>query len=146
MQRFMFFLLFVATCVAFSNITLRLEAQDGLIGHWRFDDGSGTVAKDSSGNGHDGTLEGDLQWTADGIKDGALEFDGDGDYVQTTLFDALQTADNFTLSAWFKTNVTDTGQHHIVWIGEIGGNGWGGQTELHFTINRFTKNVKFIQG
>jgi hypothetical protein len=31
---------------------------DGLVGWWKFDEGSGTVAYDSSGNGNDGNLTG----------------------------------------------------------------------------------------
>ena len=30
---------------------------DGLVGWWKFDEGSGTVAYDSSGKGHHGNLE-----------------------------------------------------------------------------------------
>ena len=147
MRRFMFFFLCFALCVAFSNITRQLEAQVGLIGHWTFNESDGDVAADRSGNGHDGTLEGDPQWTDGGIRGGALEFDGDGDYVQTTL-DELQTADNFTISAWFKANVTDTGQYHIMWIGDVAGNGWGSQSELHMTINhfRFSNKLSFYFG
>lgn len=48
---------------------------------WKLDDGSGVVATDSSGNGNDGDLLGDPQW-ADGVLDGGLEFDGDGDMVR----------------------------------------------------------------
>ena len=33
------------------------------IGHWTFDEGSGTTAADSSGNGHDGTLINGPLWT-----------------------------------------------------------------------------------
>jgi hypothetical protein len=31
---------------------------DGLVAHWAFDDGAGTIVRDSSGNGHDGQLTG----------------------------------------------------------------------------------------
>ena len=31
-------------------------ADPDLVGHWMFDEGSGTTAYDSSGNGNDGTL------------------------------------------------------------------------------------------
>lgn len=39
-------------------------AQDdpSLVGWWRFDDGAGTVAVDSSGNGNDGVFSGDPVW------------------------------------------------------------------------------------
>ncbi len=55
-------------------------ASADLVAHWRLDDGAGTTAVDSSGNGYDGTLMGDPTWTA-GVFKGALEFDGNGDYV-----------------------------------------------------------------
>ena len=53
-----------------------------LIGWWKMDEASGLNAADSSGNGNYGTLNnmaGD-EWTA-GPKAGALEFNGNDDYV-----------------------------------------------------------------
>jgi hypothetical protein len=52
----------------------------GLVGWWKFDEDSGSIAFDSSGNGYYGTLIGDSTWII-GRLDGALQFDGDGDYV-----------------------------------------------------------------
>ncbi|MEJ2702906.1 MAG: LamG domain-containing protein [Sedimentisphaerales bacterium] len=69
------------------------------VAHLAFDEGSGTVAHDTSGNGYDGTLYGDPQWTAGHIGD-ALEFDGDGDYVEIPRV----VQDDFTLLAWIKTD------------------------------------------
>lgn len=37
----------------------------GLVGHWKFDEGTGTVAADSSGNGNNGTLTNGPTWTTD---------------------------------------------------------------------------------
>ena len=37
-------------------------ARADLIGWWRFEEGSGDTAHDSSGNGHDGTLLGTPDW------------------------------------------------------------------------------------
>jgi hypothetical protein len=121
-----FLTLFV--CVAFSGTA----AMAGLIAHWKLDGN----AADSVGN-HDGTIEGDPVWEANGRIDGAIVLDGDGDYIQTTLMDELHTANNFTLAVWFWTNVTDTGQQHILWMGDVAGNGWGNQQELHLSINHF---------
>jgi len=53
---------------------------DGLVGWWKFDEGSGTIAYDSSGNGNDGNLTGGPTW-ATGKIGGALSFDGADDYV-----------------------------------------------------------------
>jgi len=45
-----------------------------LVGWWKFDEGSGTTAYDSSGKGNHGQLIGDTQWVADGLIGGALYF------------------------------------------------------------------------
>ena len=70
-----------------------------LVAHYPFDEGSGSTAIDISGNGHDGTLNGDPQWTA-GHLAGALDFDGTDDYVEITRV----VQDDFTLMAWIKTD------------------------------------------
>ena len=56
-------------------------ASADLIGHWKFDEGAGTIAMDSSGNGHDGVVESgdDSVWEA-GQLGGALSI-GNGVYV-----------------------------------------------------------------
>jgi concanavalin A-like lectin/glucanase superfamily protein len=51
-----------------------------LVAQWRLDEGAGTDAFDDSGNGYNGTLMGDPTWVA-GVFKGALELDGDGDFV-----------------------------------------------------------------
>jgi hypothetical protein len=51
---------------------------NGLVGWWKFDEGSGTVAYDSSGNGNDGNLTNGPTWTTGKIG-GALSFDGVND-------------------------------------------------------------------
>jgi hypothetical protein len=70
-----------------------------LVGHWRLDDGSGTIAADSSGYGNDGTLRGDPQWVIGKIN-GALEFDGTDDYVEVADNESLHLWERFTLAAW----------------------------------------------
>src|SRR3989338_11081194 len=73
---------------------LRLEnvtVDNGLIGYWRFDDGSGsTVARDSSRYGNHGTLttmDPSSDWVANAntgttfFNPYALDFDGTDDYV-----------------------------------------------------------------
>jgi hypothetical protein len=81
-------------------LSLAGSASADLIGHWTFDDGSGAIAADSSGNGNDGVLMGDPEWVAGKIG-GALDFDGDGDFVDCgydPLFDI--TTNEMTVSAW----------------------------------------------
>jgi chitodextrinase len=53
---------------------------DGLLGYWRFEDGAGSTATDSSGNGRHGTLSGDATWDT-GKLGGGMSLDGDQDWV-----------------------------------------------------------------
>ena len=75
-----------------------------LVAHWAFDEGSGTVAHDASGKGHDGSFEGSPKWTSPGWNDigWCLQFGGDGDRVTVEPFDL--TGSGITLAAWI--NVT----------------------------------------
>jgi len=52
----------------------------GLVGYWKFDEGSGTTACDNSGNDNTGTLVNGPSWV-EGKSGKALRFDGENDYV-----------------------------------------------------------------
>lgn len=70
--------------------------QNTIIGLWYLDEGKGTVAIDSSGKKHDGTLVGDTKWV-DGKFGKALQFDGQDDCVQ---FPFEGVPEQYTLSVW----------------------------------------------
>jgi len=72
----------------------------GLVGHWTFDEGSGTIAQDRSGHGHDGTINGGPQWVA-GRFGSALLFDGVDDSV-VYLFNQEETWSAYTVALWVK--------------------------------------------
>jgi len=72
----------------------------GLVAHWEFDEGSGTIAQDSSGNGHDGTLLGDPQWVTGMIGSGALSFDSTDGLVEVGDDASLSLTDALTITAW----------------------------------------------
>ncbi|MGP8331841.1 MAG: hypothetical protein ACT6FB_05830, partial [Methanosarcinaceae archaeon] len=46
--------------VALAGMSTGVQAQndDGLVAEWHFDEGEGSVLKDSSGNGNDGVIYG----------------------------------------------------------------------------------------
>ncbi|MBN2593180.1 MAG: LamG domain-containing protein, partial [Sedimentisphaerales bacterium] len=52
------------------------EINDGLIGWWTFDEGTGTTAADSSGAGHDGSFVDSTPEWVPGMYGTALKFDG----------------------------------------------------------------------
>ena len=74
------------------------------IGQWKFDEGSGTTAGDSSGLGHDGTLVGGPLWTTGKLGQG-LSFDGVDDRVDVAHAADLD-AYPLSVAAWFKTSST----------------------------------------
>ncbi|MFZ2148567.1 MAG: LamG domain-containing protein, partial [Sedimentisphaerales bacterium] len=89
------------------------NASAALLVHWRFDEGSGTTAYDSSGNGHDGTFVGDPKWVAGKIG-GALEFGGDGDsVVDDDAENYLNGLDAVTICIWIKSDVAPTDKGFI---------------------------------
>jgi tetratricopeptide (TPR) repeat protein len=77
----------------------------GLIGWWKLDETQGDSVTDSSGNNINGTLAGDPKWQPSGGKiGGALEFDGDGDYVNLGKNSIFNITGQITVSAWIKVN------------------------------------------
>lgn len=100
-----------STQVSITTLDAPPVTQNGLVAYWKFDEGSGTTAGDSSGNGNDGTLTGTPgpEWTTGKIG-GALSFDGTDDLVdvadEITL--DIPTSNGFTVGAWIKlSDVTD---------------------------------------
>jgi hypothetical protein len=79
------------------GLTLTSPASADLVGWWRFDDGSGTTAVDSSGNGNDGTLNGGALWVA-GQLGGAIEFNGSNAYVAAPHIPL--DSQSFTIAMW----------------------------------------------
>ena len=73
---------------------------DSLVAEWLFDEGSGSAAYDTSGNGHHGTING-AQWVP-GVSGTGLQFDGSNDsvYVGTSLLGGPAFTD-ITVDAWF---------------------------------------------
>jgi len=77
-------------------------ADPDLVGWWRFDEGSGTVATDFSGKGNDGTLTGDSHYVAGKIGM-AMEFDGIDDFVEVPHDESLMAETEVTVMAWINT-------------------------------------------
>jgi len=109
-------------------LTSAVEAADpSLVGWWKFDDGSGTTAMDSSGNGNDGTLNGGAQWT-DGQIGGAIQFNGSDSSV--TAPHIPLNSQSFTITMWVnpvlytdqtvifaqvQTNSQNLSMHYRLW-------------------------------
>ncbi len=115
-----------------------------LVGWWKFDDSSGNIAKDSSGNGNDGTIYNGAQ-TTEGQIGKAFLFDEVDDYV---LVPDFAYGPEFTVAFWFKSSGNagdvfqymfshapfDTSSSLNIYIGEI--DQTGGYASMIRTILR----------
>jgi hypothetical protein len=109
-----------ASDAAFADADASVDApsldplSQGLSAWWRFDEGAGTKANDSSGNGNHGTLTNGVAWAA-GIDGGALSFDGIDDYVRAEESTSLAATDTMSVTFWINPNTaTFAGQGRVV--------------------------------
>lgn len=103
-----------------------------LVAHWKFDEGYGETAHDSSGNNNHGTLgTGDSapSWTNEGKVGKALEYDGNN----RTEIPALITSEKGTISFWFNAN--EVGNDTLIDFST------GGQ---YFFIDNQSGNLRFF--
>jgi len=79
----------------------------GLVAHWTFDEGSDSVVHDSSGNSHDGNLNGSTwSWLSQGRFGAALHLE-QGDFVAVDSFP--DATEGWTVSAWVQIASKDVG-------------------------------------
>lgn len=106
----------------------------GLVGYWSFDEGSGTAAKDGSGNNNNATLHG-ASWTK-GKAWSALNFDGLNDYVDCGNNETLDPIQGATIEAWVNFGCLPSVAGHTMEIASRS----GASTDLDLqaeTDNRF---------
>jgi hypothetical protein len=118
-----------AACTA-APIDVTQLAPQGLIhdiaAHWSFDEGTGTVLHDDSGDQRDGTLEGPT-WTA-GQFGGALQFQTGQQVTVTPFSDATPS---YSIAAWVRMAATqEPGADYVTLVStevpstEPGAGGW----------------------
>ncbi len=105
-MRILFLILFLfLSSIAHADITT------GLVGWWKFDDGSGSTATDSSGNGNDLNLVNGVTWSTGKIGPFAETLNGSSQFavLPTADFGSYPTSGStntydLSFSSWFKTN------------------------------------------
>jgi len=115
------------TClVAFALVLTMVQSGMGadttsnLVGWWRFNDGSGTVAIDSSGNNLHGELVNDPVWVT-GVQGTALQFIA-GNHVAVPGYEGILGTQSRTSTAW--VNVNKTSASIITWGPSGSGTKW----------------------
>ncbi len=153
-------LLFSSIGVGFSNTnpgnsaknsTEMRDLNSGLVAYWNFDEGSGNILHDVSGNGNDGTIYG-ATWV-NGIHGKALKFGrNNGNYVEISSSNSLKSISQaFTISGWVKIfSYPETGDHgETLLMFQEPDNGWGGsENGLIFYVSERDNNygIRFNTG
>jgi len=91
-----FIILFTVLTIGISINIVHAE----LVGCWKFDEGTGTIAYDSSFYGNNGILEGSPKWVA-GYQGGALELDG-SNWLHIDTSPELVISQVITIACWIK--------------------------------------------
>ncbi|MEK6797184.1 MAG: LamG domain-containing protein [Spirochaetota bacterium] len=86
----------LACCIA-------LNAEEGLVGYWKFDEGSGITAADASGNNRKAILT-NAVWV-NGKKGMAVEFNGAMSYARAAVIDI---PGSLSMCAWVKPSAMPT--------------------------------------
>ncbi|MDP9291796.1 MAG: fibronectin type III domain-containing protein, partial [Verrucomicrobiota bacterium] len=120
---------------AYTNVasaaTLSSTSVPGLVGYWKFDEGTGSVVGDSSGEGDNGTLVGEVTWVAGQPGFGnALSFHGIGQAIaHVEVPDAphlrFTASDSFTVSAWINSGSPGTAWASVIAKSRETGTNWG---------------------
>ncbi len=85
----------------------------GLVAAYGFDQGSGPLAADASGNGNAGRTIGAIR-TSRGRFGRALKFDGTGDLVKVPASASLDLSDSMTLAGWIRPSESQAGWRTIL--------------------------------
>ena len=105
-------LLFAVLCLTLVSVTVWAAEPESLLAEWKFDEGKGAVARDSSGNGRHGTLHGATRVEqGDGF---ALKLVGNGDYVDCGKSTDIGVGGPVTLETWIKPMHKDMGEVYVL--------------------------------
>jgi hypothetical protein len=88
------------------STTLTVSASVGLVGWWKFDDGTGTTAVDSSGNGNTLSLVNGISWVAGKIG-GAISANGTNQYATEPGIN-LSATNTVTVAFWANRTYSTT--------------------------------------
>ena len=116
-------------------------SSDPLVGHWKFDEGSGTTAADSSNNGATGTLINSPAWVT-GAVGGALGFNGTTQLVSIPNQPSWNTTSSkYTVAFWIKVNKIKD------YAGAVAVGNWSTRTlDLTTTGNRWNARINTTGG
>ena len=116
----------------------------GPVAIWHFDEGTGSIAYDSSGNNYDGTIHG-ASWT-NGINQSSLDFDGNNDYIDLPPINQFTNVESDKISIEFWLNLDNYPGNHSelynIWQGNVAINTYPYQKSI--LIETFPDSSKIL--
>lgn len=110
------------------------SANAALIGHWAFDNGTGSTAADSSTGGNDGVIT-DGTWGSDATRASFLTFNGTSSVVDPSMtLPAMSGTNDFTWAAWVNNGAAINGSQQNAVI--LGNRRDGANNDTPSTANR----------
>jgi hypothetical protein len=95
------------------GVRYQVPSPGGLQGRWKFDEGTGTVAHDSSGMSNDGTLQNGVTWTA-GKSGTAVSFNGSNQYISVPATGMPSATGAQTISWWMNYDSVPSGNQCVI--------------------------------
>jgi len=105
---------------------------------WHLDEGTGTTAYDTSGNGNNGIINGGAAWT-DGKFKKALHFDGTDDYIDCGNDASLNPTNAITVIAWAKQDASTSDNYRDI----IAKWRYGDQSNQSYLLSSLNNKVSF---
>ena len=79
------------------------DIRSGLVGYYPLNEGTGTIAHDMSGSGHDGTLYNGVTWIAPGYQGGGVNDNGTTDSrIQLGTWNPAEGTGQLSLAMWIR--------------------------------------------
>ena len=117
-------MLFITGVAVFSlTILPGYGFRDSIVAAWTLDEGSGKTIHDVV-NGNNGELKGGAKWVKGKFGE-ALDFDGSSGYVEIPFNESIRVINkgDFTLAAWFMSDVLPTENKEVFQQGDKNGTG-----------------------
>ncbi|MEK7397304.1 MAG: hypothetical protein AAB116_10265 [Candidatus Poribacteria bacterium] len=108
-----------------------------LVAYWSFEEGSGKVLKDQSGNGNDGQVGNSCKWVAGKFGKG-MEFNGLDSFVlvKDNASYSFGKGDSFSVCMWVNYQSRNNDWQGV--IQKFGGTGYPFKVECKLLITTFT--------
>lgn len=125
------------------SITARTD--NGVVGYWHFDEGTGTLAYDASGRGNTGTLTNGPTWqSGSSCKAGScLSFDGVNDYVDLSSLPSQSFTTDASIIMWLKATTNDDWKRSPIYFGSY--DDWYGSISVYLSVFRVGR-INFTNG